>query len=152
VKGLITVEPGGPQIGRVSTSQVAYTGDPANAWGPVNYPLTYAPAVSDPSEFKTYLEDEADQPGEVPCWLQEEPARQLVNFADVPVLSVSADGTYHRVFDACIPKWLNQAGVETDFVRLEDVGLSGNGHMMMLELNSDDIIAFIHEWIQDNVE
>ena len=136
----------------MSTSQVAYTGDSANAWGPVNYPLTYAPAVSDPSEFKTYLEDEADQPGEVPCWLQEEPARQLVNFADVPVLSVSADGTYHRVFDACIPKWLNQAGVETDFVRLEDVGLSGNGHMMMLELNSDDIIAFIHEWIQDNVE
>ena len=152
VKGLITVEPGGPQIGRVSTSQVAYTGDPANAWGPVNYPLTYAPAVSDPSEFKTYLEDEADQPGEVPCWLQEEPARQLVNFADVPVLSVSADGTYHRVFDACIPKWLNQAGVETDFVRLEDVGLSGNGHMMMLELNSDEIIAYIHEWMVDNVE
>ena len=37
-------------------------------------------------------------------------------------------------------------------MRLEDVGISGNGHMMMLELNSDDIIAYIHEWIQDNVE
>jgi pimeloyl-ACP methyl ester carboxylesterase len=152
VKALITVEPGGPQIGRVSTSQVAYTGAPANAWGPVNYPLTYDPPVSDPSELNTYLEEEADRSGEVPCWLQEEPAKQLVNFLDVPILSMSADGTYHRVFDACIPKWLNQAGAQTDFFRLEEVGISGNGHMMQLELNSDDIIEFIHEWIQENVE
>ena len=152
VKALITAEPGGPQIGRVSTSDVAYTGAPANSWGLVNYPLTYDPPVTDPSELKTYLTAEADQPGEVPCYLQEEPARQLVNFIDVPVLSISADGTYHRVFDACLPKWLNQAGAEAEFVRLEDVGISGNGHMMMLELNSDDIIEFIHEWIQENVE
>ena len=152
VKALITVEPGGPQIGRVSTSQVAYTGAPANAWGPVNYPLTYDPVVSDPSELNTYLEEEAYRSGEVPCWLQEEPAKQLVNFLDVPILSMSADGTYHRVFDACIPKWLNQAGAQTDFFRLEDVGISGNGHMMQLELNSDDIIEFIHEWIQEKVE
>ncbi|MEE3197562.1 MAG: alpha/beta fold hydrolase [Pseudomonadota bacterium] len=151
VKGLITVEPGGPQIGRVSTADVAYTGAPANSWGPVNYPLTYDPPVDDPSELITYLEAEADQAGEVPCYLQEEPVRQLINMKDVPVLSISADGTYHRVFDACIPKWLNQAGVITDFVRLEDVGISGNGHMMMLELNSDDIIEFIHKWIQENV-
>lgn len=152
VKALITVEPGGPKIGRVSTSQVSYTGAPANAWGPVNYPLTYDPAVSDPSELNTYLEEEADRSGEVPCWLQEEPAKQLVNFLDVPILSMSADGTYHRVFDACIPKWLNQAGAQTDFFRLEEVGISGNGHMMQLELNSDDIIEFIHEWIQEKVE
>lgn len=151
VKGLITVEPGGPQIGRVSTADVAYTGAPANSWGPVNYPLTYDPPVDDPSELITYLEAEADQSGEVPCYLQEEPARQLINMKEIPVLSISADGTYHRVFDACIPKWLNQAGVKTDFIRLEDVGISGNGHMMMLELNSDDIIEFIHEWIQENV-
>ena len=27
-----------------------------------------------------------------------------------------ANGTYHRVYDPCIPKFLNQAGVKTDFV------------------------------------
>jgi len=151
VRGIVTVEPGGPQIGNVNTAEVAYSGRPANAWGPVNYPLTYDPPVTDPSELITYLEAEADQPGEVPCYLQEEPARQLVNMLDMRVLAISADGTYHRVFDACIPKWLNQAGVETDFIRLEDVGISGNGHMMMLELNSNDIIEFIHEWIQENL-
>ena len=152
VRGIVTIEPGGPQIGRVSTADVAYTGAAGNGWGPVNYPLTYDPPVTDPSELVTTLEDEGDQPGEVPCWLQQEPARQLVNMADMRVLAISADGTYHRVFDACIPKWLNQAGVETEFVRLEDVGINGNGHMMMLELNSDEIIAFIDEWIQENIQ
>ena len=88
----------------------------------------------------------------MPCYLQQEPARRLVNLANIPVLAISANGTYHRVFDACIPKWLNQAGVDAQFVRLEDVGITGNGHMMMLERNSDDVIEFIHSWIQENVD
>ena len=33
-------------------------------------------------------------------------------------------------------------------VRLEDVGIRGNSHMMMLEKNSDDVIKFIAGWIQ----
>ena len=75
-----------------------------------------------------------------------------MNMTDIRVLALSADGTYHRVFDACVPKWLNQAGVNTDFVRLEDVGISGNGHMMMLELNSDEIIEYIDGWIRKNIQ
>ncbi len=150
VRAIVTVEPGGPQISPVDTANVEYRDRLNNVWGPTNYPLTYDPPVTDPSELSVYLEEEGDQPGEIACYLQEEPARQLVNFADIPVVAISADGTYHRVFDACIPKWINQAGGNAEFVRLEDHGMSGNGHMMMLELNSDDIIAFIHEWIQDN--
>lgn len=150
VHAIVTIEPGGPQISPVDTANVAYRDRIGNAWGPTNYPLTYDPPVTDPSELTVYLEDEGDQPGEIACYLQEEPARQLVNFVGTPVLAISADGTYHRVFDACIPKWINQAGGTAEFVRLEDVGISGNGHMMMLELNSDDIIEFIHNWIQDN--
>ena len=49
------------------------------------------------------------------------------------------------------PKFLNQAGVKTDFVRLETVGISGNSHMMMLEKNSDDVIKFIVSWLQKNL-
>jgi hypothetical protein len=55
------------------------------------------------------------------------------------------------VYDPCIPRFLNQAGVRTDFVRLEDVGASGNGHMMMSERNSDDIIDFVIGWIRQHV-
>ena len=35
----------------------------------------------------------------------------------------------------------------TDFIRLADVGIRGNGHMMMLEKNSDDIARVMDEWI-----
>ena len=83
--------------------------------------------------------------------MQVEPARKLARWKNIRVLAMSANGTYHRVYDPCIPKFLNQAGVKTDFVRLEDVGISGNSHMMMLEKNSDDIIKFIVGWLQKNV-
>ena len=43
--------------------------------------------------------------------------------------------------------YLKQAGVATDFIRLADVGIRGNGHMMMLEKNSDDIARVMDEWI-----
>jgi hypothetical protein len=55
------------------------------------------------------------------------------------------------VFDSCDAKWLNQAGVKTDYVKLEDVGQPGNGHEMMLEKNSDGIAAFFESWLQKNV-
>jgi hypothetical protein len=67
------------------------------------------------------------------------------------VLAISANGTYHRVFDGCIPKFMKQAGVPAEFVRLEDVGARGNSHMMMSERNSDDVIEFVIDWIEDNV-
>ena len=96
------------------------------------------------------LEEKSERPDEARCWLQVEPARKLVKWKNIRVLSVSADGTYHRTYDPCIPKWLNQAGVNTDFVRLETVGIRGNSHMMMLEKNSDEVIKFIVSWIQKN--
>ena len=81
-----------------------------------------------------------------------EPARKLARWKNIRVFAASASGTYHRVYDPCIPKFLNQAGVKTDFVRFEDVGIRGNSHVMMLEKNSDDIIKYITGWLQKNVE
>jgi len=66
--------------------------------------------------------------------------------------TISAEGTYHRVFDACIPKWLNQAGVKDEFVRLEDAGIHGNMHEMFLDKNSDVVIKFIDDWMRKNVK
>ena len=68
------------------------------------------------------LEEKSDRPDEVRCWMQVEPARKLTRWQGKRVLAISANGTYHRVYDPCIPKFLNQAGVKTDFIRLEDVG------------------------------
>ena len=39
----------------------------------------------------------------------------------------------------------------TDFVRLEEAGLRGNGHMVMIEKNNLDIAAMIDRWVSQNV-
>jgi pimeloyl-ACP methyl ester carboxylesterase len=152
VKAIVTVEPGGPQIGVVDTAKVEYTRVDLNRGISGTIPLAYEPPLTNREEqLKVYLEDKSHSPDEVPCYLQQEPVHKLVHLQRMRVLAVSANATYHRVFDACIPKWLNQAGVKTDFIRLEDVGIKGNSHMMMLEKNSDQVIEFIEDWIEKNV-
>lgn len=150
VKAIITAEPAGPPIQTVDTAKQVYTGK-GLAWGVTNLPLHYDPPINDPSELQVELEPKSDGPGMIQCWLQKEPAHRLINLEGIPVLDVSAEASYHRVFDSCDAKWLNQAGVKTKYVKLEDVGLTGNAHEMMLEKNSDGIAAFFEKWIEANV-
>jgi pimeloyl-ACP methyl ester carboxylesterase len=152
VAGMVAIEPGGPQIGIVDTAKVKYTGKIGNAWGITNMPMHYDPPVNSPDDLKTYLEEKSERPDEVPCYMQKEPVHKLVSLANLRILSISAEGTYHRVFDVCIPKWLNQAGVKDDFVRLEDVGIHGNMHEMFLDKNSDVVIKYIDDWLRKNVK
>jgi pimeloyl-ACP methyl ester carboxylesterase len=152
VAGMVAIEPGGPQIGVVDTAKVKYIRKRPDSWGLTNMPMHYDPPVNSPSDLKVYLQAKSDRPDEVPCYLQEPPVHKLVNLERIPVLSISAEGTYHRVFDHCIPEWLNQAGVKDDFVRLEDVGIHGNMHEMFLDKNSDQVIKFIDEWLRKNVK
>jgi hypothetical protein len=37
-------------------------------------------------------------------------------------------------------------------VRLEDQGIHGNGHMVMLEKNSLEVAAFLQKWISANIK
>jgi len=151
VKAMVSLEPGGPQFGNVDTAKV--TAGPRNpqSWGLTNTRYEYDPPANAPSDLNVVLEQKSDRPDEAPCWLQVEPARKLARWKDIKVFSASASGTYHRVYDPCIPKFLNQAGVKTEFVRFEDVGIKGNSHVMMLEKNSDEIIKYIAGWLQKNV-
>jgi pimeloyl-ACP methyl ester carboxylesterase len=150
VKAMVTIEPGGPQFGNVDTAKVTSGPRNPNSWGLTNARYAYDPPANSPADLNVVLEEKQERPDEARCWMQVEPARKLVNWKSVPVLAISADGTYHRVYDPCIPKFLNQAGVKADFVRLETVGIRGNSHMMMLEKNSDQVIQFITGWLQKN--
>jgi pimeloyl-ACP methyl ester carboxylesterase len=151
VKAMVTVEPGGPQIGNVDTATAEAGPRNPNSWGLTTGRFEYDPPAARPSDLNVALEEKQERPGEARCWLQVEPARKLAKWKNIRVLDISANGTYHRAYDPCIPKWLNQAGVTTDFVRLETVSITGNSHMMMLEKNSDDVIKFIVSWLQKHV-
>ena len=84
--------------------------------------------------------------------MQKAPARQLVNLKNVPVMVMSAEASYHMTYDHCTVKYLNQAGVKTEFVPLGEKGIHGNGHMVMIEKNNLDIARLIDEWLQKHVK
>src|ERR1700722_5661594 len=151
VKAIITADPGRPPIKNVDTSKIAYGAGAGYAWGVTSLPLHYDPPVNDPAELQPVLEDKADDPDTVPCYVQKEPAHKLVNLKDIPVLDVSTQASYHRIFDSCIPKWLNQGGAKTKNVNLEDGGIPGRTHKLMLDKNSDEIAKFFVQWLDKNV-
>jgi hypothetical protein len=110
-KASITAEPGGPPIEGVDTAKQTYDGK-GTVWGVAGLPLHHDAPATDPSELQVEFESKSDGPGLVPCWLQKEPARKLVNLRDIPASDVSGEASYHRIFDSCVPKWLNQADPE----------------------------------------
>ena len=147
VKGIIAAEPIAPPI---ENAERGATG-PGRLWGLTNMPMTYDPPVKDASELHPVRQDKADGPDLIPCWVQKEPAHKLVNLEGIPVLNVSGEASYHRPYAHCIAKWLNQAGVKTKYVNLEDVGIRGNGHQFMSEKNSAEISKFFMDWLEKNV-
>jgi len=147
IKGIIAAEPWAPPI---ENAERGATG-PGRLWGLTNLPVHYDPPIKDPSELRPVRQAAPDAPGLIPCWVQQEPAHKLMNMEGFPVLEVSGEASYHRPYSHCVAKWLNQAGVKATFVRLEDVGLHGNGHQMMSEKNSADIARFFMQWLDTNI-
>jgi pimeloyl-ACP methyl ester carboxylesterase len=150
VKAIVAVEPSGPPA-----HDVDFKGAPEwfadnphlKHYGLVDVPLTYDPPVSETAPIAFVREDEPERPDQARCWAQAEPARKLANLQNTPILIVTAEASYHASYDHCTVRYLAQAGVISTFVRLEDVGIRGNGHMMMLEKNSDAIAGMMVDWL-----
>jgi hypothetical protein len=47
--------------------------------------------------------------------------------------------------------FLKQAGCDADDMQLKNLGVSGNGHFMMLETNRKQVFGLIQNWIDRNV-
>jgi hypothetical protein len=60
---------------------------------------------------------------------------------------VTGEASYHAAYDHCTAAYLEQAGAHNTFIRLADQGVRGNGHMMMIEKNSNAIAAVIAQWL-----
>jgi pimeloyl-ACP methyl ester carboxylesterase len=147
VKAIVAIEPAGPPF----EVTVIGTGK-ARPWGPTDIPITYDPPVKEPSEIAVEREAKADGPDMFVCWMQKAPVRQLVNLKNIPVMVMTAEASYHQLYDHCTTKYLAQAGVRTELIRLQDKGIHGNGHMVMIEKNNLDIAHVVDEWVQKNVK
>jgi hypothetical protein len=113
--------------------------------------MVYAPAVTTESPLAFVLQDNAEAPDLAKCWRQQEPARKLVAVGDRPILYLATEASFYAPYNHCTVGYLKQAGVGVSFVKLGDIGLHGNGHMMMMEKNSDAIAQVIIEWLDKSV-
>jgi len=169
VKAIVAAEPSGPPVHDVVVPGAARFGMPfekattvegteifrddprLKRYGLTDAPLAYAPAVTSESPLGFVQQDKAEAPDLVKCWRQKEPARKLVSVGDRPILYLAAEASFYAPYNHCTVGYLKQAGVEVSFVKLADIGLRGNGHMMMMEKNSDAIAQVIIEWLDKNV-
>ena len=143
VKGIVASEPQGPpiQLGPRKTAP----------WGVADIALAYVPGLTDAAQLEVEQQTRPDSPGLVPCWQQKAPARQLVNLKSTPIAVITTEASYHAPYDHCTVHWLQNAGVDVDFIRLADVGIHGNGHMMMLEKNNLAVAAVVSNWVTGKI-
>jgi pimeloyl-ACP methyl ester carboxylesterase len=146
VKAIVSIEPTGPPF----MDEVVLSGK-TRPYGITNIPLTYSPIITNAT---APLETEIvpnSEPGLATCTIQSEPARQLVNLKNIPVLVESSESSFHVVYDGCTVKFLQQAGVSAEWLKLGDIGIHGNGHLHFMEKNSDEIAAVLESWIKKTV-
>ena len=138
VKAIVAVEPIGPP----------FMDRPGGGldWGITAIPLCFDPPAASSGEMERE-ERPAPRPKLKACLVQKAPARQLPNLAGIPIVVVTAEASWMAQDNHGMVDFLVQAGCRAEHLRLESIGIHGNGHAMMLEKNSDDVAGALHDWI-----
>lgn len=144
VKGIIALEPSGPPFSADLSDPI-----PRN-YGITELPLHFEPAISSKNDIELQLL-KSPHSGLNDGWIMKNPRYKLPAFDKIPVLLMVSETSYHAGYDHLTSIFLEQTGVKHDFVRLEDINIYGNGHMMMLERNNLDIADRIDSWITAHV-
>ncbi|KAI4716133.1 alpha/beta-hydrolase [Aureobasidium sp. EXF-10727] len=145
-EAIILLEPDGPPF-----RGAVFTNASARPWGLTDVPLVYSPPVTDPKIDLATEVVPASSSNHDGCVLQASSPtpRRLSNLAPKPILVVTAEASYHAVYDYCTVSYLRQAGcARTDHLELGNAGVHGNGHMMFMEKNSRNIWVLLLEWIE----
>jgi pimeloyl-ACP methyl ester carboxylesterase len=170
VKAIVAAEPAGPPAHDVvvhssqrfdvgwdkaikQTEDDYYRDNPGvKPYGLGNNPLAYEPAVTPQSPLSFVQQEKPERRDLARCWRQIEPARRLVAVGERPVMVLEAEASFYAGYNHCNVAYLRQAGVGVTFIKLADLGIHGNGHMMMLEKNSDQVAQVIADWLGKALE
>jgi pimeloyl-ACP methyl ester carboxylesterase len=152
VKAIVALEPEGPAFENYAGTPFdpTYIRPAANRnrpFGLTLLPIEYDPPIGTDASLLVRENVSAPNANASSCIQQAEPARRLVNLASVRVLFVTAEASYHAVYDHCTVAYLRQAGVEIDFLELGEAGICGNGHFMFLELNNLLLAERVSNWL-----
>lgn len=136
-KAVVALEPLGP------------SGPVDLRWGLADSPLTYDPPPATGLERLELIDVPSLDGRFMDLRLQRTPPRTLPALSDLPIAIVSAERSFARRMDIGTVEFLRQAGCRrVEHLRLEDHGIFGNGHLMMLERNHEHVLDLICRWCQ----
>jgi pimeloyl-ACP methyl ester carboxylesterase len=122
-------------------------GPQLKTYGLTSHRLAYTPSITAQSPLLFERQAKADGHDLARCWRQKEPAKKLVAVGDRPIIYIAAEASFYAPYSHCTVAYLEQAGAHVDFVKLADIGIHGNGHLMMIEKNSDEIAGVVSDWL-----
>lgn len=140
IKAIIAIEPTG-------NSSLRGDAAPGSPCGLSDECLEFSPPIQAAADLGL-VRTPSPVPGLQNCWLQSgTPIRALAKLSQVPVLITTGEASYHAQYDHCTSAFLTQAGVANTWLNLASVGIKGNGHMQMIEMNSFEIAQFYEGWL-----
>ena len=125
VIGLVQLEPIGPPF-------APDFGPGTLRWGVAAVPVAFTPPASVPDDVDVTT-------GAAP--------RRLANLSRVPIAVVSAEASVFRATDETLVSYLREAGCDAVHLDLADLGVRGNSHGAMFELNNTDVLKIVTEWM-----
>jgi hypothetical protein len=79
-------------------------------------------------------------------------SRRLPRLADIPIAIISGEQSFAGPMDIGTVAYLRQAGcTRVHHLRLGELGVHGNGHLMMIERNNADVLDVGLGWLDRNL-
>ena len=148
IVSITALEPAGPPF----VPDIHVPGIPVYLWGLGDIPLNYTPPLPNNSpEALNAQKIVVNDPSidAYTCYAQSPPLRTLPNLASIPVQVVASSSSWLGHVSSCIVRYLMQVGVHVDYVRLQDVGFPGHGHMFFIEVGSIEIVQeVVGPWLR----
>jgi pimeloyl-ACP methyl ester carboxylesterase len=156
VKGIIALEPNGPPFVYPGLptfyirTQLVKAGTFVRPFGITSTPLTYEPPLPSGTQKLDFISgsNEIGPDGHFDGACLNQPGLQLPKLAQIPIVIITGEASYHATYDHLTVQFLRDAGVSVEHICLADRGIRGNGHLMAIEKNNVEIWHLMNEWLE----
>lgn len=124
VAAIVTIEPMGPAFGHTP-------GIGTLAWGLTAAPMRFEPPHATADDVKAATPE----------------TLRIPSLAQLPVALVTGETSVFATFATSIMDFLAHAGADVDHLHMPAYGIYGNGHGMVYEKNSDEVLGVVLEWL-----
>ncbi len=142
VRGIVAMEPFGPPYSRDLSPEAE------GNYGLAELPLHFEPPVASSRELQWEILP-APHPDLLDGWVPKAGVHTLPNLKGIPILLAVSEASYHAQYDHLFSEFFTRCGVPHDFLRLEEAGIHGNGHFMMMEKNNLEIADLFLRWLKE---